>query len=251
MIIKVLTLFPEMVDSVFEYSILGRAQQNGVVDIESVNIRNFSTNKHSNVDDYPFGGGYGMVMTPQPIIDAHRALREKIQKDENLRTIYCTPKGRVFNHDLAMELSQENALIFLCGHYEGIDQRVIDEIVTDEISIGDYVLTGGELPAAVMIDSVVRLLPGVLRQEASYEEESFYNGLLEYPHYTRPRTYNGIHVPEALLSGDHARIHEWRKIQSLKETWLKRPDLLKKKQLTEDEKALLSKIQEALEKGEM
>ncbi len=251
MIIKILTLFPKMLDSIFHHSILGRAQSKGSVAIEAVNIRDFSASKHNSVDDYPFGGGCGMVMTPQPIIDAHQAVLKNITSDEKIRTIYCTPKGKVFNQELARELSKEKALIFLCGHYEGVDQRVIDELVTDEISIGDYVLTGGELPAAVMIDSVVRLLPGVLSQEESYEDESFYNGLLEYPHYTRPREFRGNNVPDVLLSGDHAKIDEWRRCQSLKETWLKRPDLLEKKQLKKNEKKCLKKIQEALEKEEM
>ncbi|RQD70363.1 MAG: tRNA (guanosine(37)-N1)-methyltransferase TrmD [Tindallia sp. MSAO_Bac2] len=250
MIIKVLTLFPEMLDSIFSHSILGRAQSKGAAAIEAVNIRDFSANKHNSVDDYPFGGGCGMVMTPQPIMDAHKHVMKNIQVKEKIRTIYCTPKGKVFNQDLAKELSREKALVFLCGHYEGVDQRVIDEVVTDEISIGDYVLTGGELPAAVMIDSVVRLLPGVLNQEQSYEDESFYNGLLEYPHYTRPREHQGKQVPNVLLSGDHAKIDAWRRYQSLKETWLKRPDLLEKKRLTEDEKKYLKQIQETSIKAE-
>ncbi|MGO1367896.1 MAG: tRNA (guanosine(37)-N1)-methyltransferase TrmD [Senegalia sp. (in: firmicutes)] len=220
--IDVLTLFPQMFDSVLGESITGKAIKNKIVDINYINIRDFSNNKHNKVDDYPFGGGPGMVMKPGPI---YRAI-ESVKK-ENTRVVYLSPKGQVYNQSLANEFSKENHIIFLCGHYEGIDNRIIENYITDMVSIGDYVLTGGEIPAMAVIDSIVRLLPGVLKSEESFKDESHYNGLLEAPQYTRPRDFNGYLVPEILFSGDHKRVDDWRKEESFKLTKKNRPDLLK------------------------
>jgi len=220
--IDVLTLFPQMFDSVLGESITGKAIKNNIVDINYINIRDFSNNKHNKVDDYPFGGGPGMVMKPGPI---YRAI-ESVKK-ENTRVVYLSPKGKVYNQSLANEFSKENHIIFLCGHYEGIDNRIIENYITDMVSIGDYVLTGGEIPAMAVIDSIVRLLPGVLKSEESFKDESHYNGLLEAPQYTRPRDFNGYLVPEILFSGDHKRVDDWRREESLKVTKKNRPDLLK------------------------
>lgn len=218
--VDVLTLFPGIFPSVLGESITGKAIKNNIIDIDYINIRDFSNNKHNNVDDYPFGGGPGMVMKPGPI---YRAI-ESVKTDSS-RVIYLSPKGKVYNQTLANEFSKEEHLIFLCGHYEGIDNRIIENYITDMVSIGDYVLTGGEIPAMVVIDSVVRLLPGVLKSEESFKDESHYNGLLEAPQYTRPRDFKGHLVPEVLLSGNHKRIEEWRKKESLKLTKKNRPDL--------------------------
>ncbi|MTI69978.1 MAG: tRNA (guanosine(37)-N1)-methyltransferase TrmD [Firmicutes bacterium] len=241
--IDVLTLFPEMFNGVLNESIIGRAIDNNIVDINYTNIRDYSNNKHNKVDDYPFGGGPGMVMKPGPI---HRAIEDVKSKDS--RVIYLTPKGKVFNQSMAQELSKESHLIFLCGHYEGIDNRVIDNYVTDCVSIGDFVMTGGELPAMVVIDSTVRLLPGVLSSKNAYMDESHYEGILEYPQYTRPRTYEGKTVPEVLLSGNHKKIKEWKKYEALKNTYEIRPDLLEKKNLTKEEHKLLEKIKKEIGK---
>lgn len=222
----VLTLFPELFNSVMGESIIGRAQQNGLVQVKAINIRDYSRDKHRKVDDYPFGGGNGMVMTCQPVFDAYRAITEGLEKKP--KVIYMSPQGRVLTQELARELSDQEHLIVLCGHYEGIDERIIEEIVDEEISIGDYVLTGGELPAMVLIDCVSRLIPGVLSSEGSYSDESHYNGLLEYPQYTRPAEYEGRKVPEILLSGHHANIEKWRMEQSIERTRKKRPDLYEK-----------------------
>ena len=222
-----MTLFPEIFNSYMNESIMKRAIEKGIIEFYVYNIRDFSENKHKKVDDYPFGGGAGMVMTPQPIIDTYRYIVEK-NNIENPRVIYMTPKGKVHCQEIAKKMSKEEDIILLCGHYEGIDQRVIDLIVTDEISIGDYVLTGGELPALIVMDSISRLIPGVLGQNESFEDESFENNLLEYPHYTRPREYEGMTVPDVLLSGNHKNIDEWRKNESIKITRERRPDLLKK-----------------------
>ena len=218
---NVLTLFPEMFD-VMNESIIGRAVEAGTVEINTVNIRDFANNKHNRVDDYPYGGGAGMVMQAPPVYDAYKSLNV----DKKVPVIYMSPQGRRFNQEIAKELAQHEEIVLLCGHYEGIDERVIEEIVTDEISIGDYVLTGGELPAMVIIDTVSRLVDGVLAKE-SIEEESFTNGLLEYPQYTRPEEFLGKKVPDVLLSGHHANIKKWREEQSLERTKKKRPDLLK------------------------
>ena len=223
-----MTLFPEIFNSYMNESIMKRAIEKGIIDCKVYNIRDFSENKHKKVDDYPFGGGAGMVMTPQPIYDTYKHIIEK-HDIKNPRVVYLTPKGKVHNQEIAKKLSVEEDVILLCGHYEGIDQRVIDMIVTDEISIGDYVLTGGELAALVVIDSISRLIPGVLGQNESFEDESFENNLLEYPQYTRPRVYEGREVPEVLLSGNHKKIDEWRLEESIKITKERRPDLLDKK----------------------
>lgn len=221
----VLTLFPDMLEAVLNESIIGRARKSGIVEINNINIREYSKDKHKKVDDYPYGGGNGMVMTVQPIFDAYASIVEALNYKP--KVIYLSPQGKVFNQSMAKELSKENHLILLCGHYEGIDERVIEEIVDEEISIGDYVLTGGELPAMVLIDSVSRLIPGVLTNENSFTDESHTDGLLEYPQYTRPFEFNGKVVPDVLMSGHHANIEKWRRQQSIERTKNKRPDLLR------------------------
>lgn len=218
----VLTLFPEMFKSL-EESIIGKAKEKNLIDINLINIRDFSKDKHKKVDDTPYGGGAGMVMKADVVYDAFKSI-----KQDNAKVIYLTPQGKTLNQKKVEELSKESHLILLCGHYEGIDQRIIDLIVTDEVSIGDYVLTGGELPALIMIDSISRLIPGVLSQNESFEEESFKDDLLEYPHYTRPREFMGMKVPDVLLSGNHQNIEKWRLEESKKITKLRRPDLYKK-----------------------
>ena len=223
----IMTLFPEIFNSYMSESIMKRAAEKGIIEVNIYNIRDFSTNKHKKVDDYPFGGGAGMVMTPQPIYDTYKHIVDKFNIKEP-RVIYLTPKGKVHSQNIASEMSTFEDIILLCGHYEGIDQRIIDSIVTDEISIGDYVLTGGELPALILIDSISRLIPGVLNQNESFEEESFKDNLLEYPHYTRPREFMGMEVPEVLLSGNHKKIDEWRHEKSIEITKERRPDLYKK-----------------------
>ncbi len=218
---NILTLFPEMFE-VMNESIIGRAVDAGTVEINTVNIRDFANNKHNRVDDYPYGGGAGMVMQAPPVFDAYKSLN----LDKKVPVIYMSPQGRRFTQEIAKELAKYEEIVLLCGHYEGIDERVIEEIVTDEISIGDYVLTGGELPAMVIVDTVSRLVDGVINKE-SIEEESFTNGLLEYPQYTRPEEFLGKKVPDVLLSGHHANIKKWREEQSLERTKKKRPDLIK------------------------
>lgn len=243
MIIDVLTLFPEFVDHFSNWSIIGRGVDKDIYAINSVNIRDFSTNKHKKVDDYPFGGGPGMVMGPDPIVKSIDSV-----KKENSRVIYLSPQGKVLDQKMAVELSKEEHLILLCGHYEGIDNRVIENYVDEEISIGDYTLTGGELPAMVLIDTVVRLLPGVLSGEDSYSDESHYNGLLEHSQYTRPREYEGFTVPDVLLSGNHKEIERYKKRDSLKNTFLKRPDMLEKIDLDRESKAILEEIKGSIDK---
>lgn len=240
--IDVLTLFPEIFTHFEEWSIIGRIIDKGLVTIRKINIRDFSEDKHKRVDDYPYGGGPGMIMKPEPIYSAIKEV-----KSDNSKVIYLSPQGKVLNQQLVNRLSKEEHLILLCGHYEGIDNRIIENYVDLEISIGDYVLTGGEIPAMVLIESIIRLLPGALGKE-SYKEESHFNGLLEYPHYTRPRVFNGLSVPEILLSGNHQKIQEWRKYQSLKNTYLKRPDLLENIQLTDEEMKILKKIKEEFDR---
>jgi tRNA (guanine37-N1)-methyltransferase len=235
--IDVLTLFPEFFEVLKNWSIIGRALEQGIFSLNTINIRDFSKDKHKRVDDYPFGGGPGMVMKPEPIYDAITS----VKTDKSL-VVYLSPQGKVLNQQLAKELSKESHLILLCGHYEGIDNRIIENYIDMEVSIGDYVLTGGEIPAMVLIDCVVRLLPGTLSSEESYMDESHYDGLLEYPQYTRPRVFNGLAVPEILLSGDHEKIKEWRKYQALKNTFLKRPDLLEKRKLSKSELEMLERI---------
>lgn len=222
-----MTLFPEIFHSYLNESIMKRAIEKEIIEVHVYNIRDFSTNKHKKVDDYPFGGGAGMLMTPQPIYDTYKHIVET-HNIENPRVVYLTPKGQVYKQEIAQDLSLGEDIILLCGHYEGIDQRIIDLIVTDEVSIGDYVLTGGELPALIMVDSIARLIPGVLSQNESFEEESFKDDLLEYPHYTRPREFMGMSVPDVLLSGNHKKIEQWRLEESKKITKLRRPDLYKK-----------------------
>lgn len=228
----ILTLFPEMVMQGLHTSILGRAAERGDISIEAVNIRDYTTNKHGRVDDYTYGGGAGMLMQAQPVYDAYQAVIDRIhlKQEENKKTrvIYVTPQGKIFSQEMAQELAKEEELIFLCGHYEGIDERVLEEIVTDEISIGDYVLTGGELPAMVMVDAIARLVPGVLHNDESAQTESFGNGLLEYPQYSRPEVWHDKQVPQVLLSGDHAKVDAWRLAQSLERTRERRPDLYEK-----------------------
>lgn len=220
----VMTLFPDMIMNGLNTSITGRAKEKGIINFEAVNIRDFTKEKHGHVDDYPYGGGAGMVMQAQPIYDAYKYIEGKT--GGSTRVIYMTPQGKVFNQQMAKELSCEENIIFLCGHYEGVDERVLEMIVTDNVSIGDYVLTGGELPAMVMIDTISRLVPGVLNNDSSAMDESFSENLLEYPQYTRPEEFMGKKVPEVLLSGHHANIASWRKEQSVIRTKSRRPDLL-------------------------
>ncbi len=224
----ILTLFPEMVMQGLHTSILGRAADRGDISIEAVNIRDFTTNKHGKVDDYTYGGGAGMLMQAQPVFDACQSIIDRIGQDKPRRVIYVTPQGKPFHQEMAKELSAEEELIFLCGHYEGIDERVLEEIVTDEISLGDYVLTGGELAAMVMVDAIARLVPGVLHNGESAQTESFGDGLLEYPQYSRPEIWHGKRVPEVLLSGDHAKVDAWRLEQAIARTKERRPDLYEK-----------------------
>lgn len=224
----ILTLFPEMVMQGLHTSILGRAAGRGDISIEAVNIRDFTTDKHGKVDDYTYGGGAGMLMQAQPVYDACQSVVDRIGQEKPRRVIYVTPQGKTFHQEMARELSGEENLIFLCGHYEGIDERVLEEIVTDEISLGDYVLTGGELAAMVMVDAIARLVPGVLHNQESAETESFGDGLLEYPQYSRPEIWHGKRVPEILLSGDHAKVDAWRLEQAILRTKERRPDLYEK-----------------------
>jgi len=225
--IQILTLFPEMFTGVFGSSIIKKAQEKNIVDIDIINFRDFSTNKHKTVDDYPYGGGNGMVLKPEPIFSAV----ESIVGYQDSRIFMLSPQGQTFTQKKAEELSNEQQLIFICGHYEGFDERIREHLVTEELSIGDFVLTGGELAAMVVVDSLVRLLPGVLGNEASAETDSFTSDLLEYPQYTRPESFRGWQVPEVLISGHHKNIVEWRRKESLKRTHNRRPDLLKKAKL--------------------
>lgn len=233
----ILTLFPDMVRDGLHTSILGRAAANGHIQMNVVNIRDYTLDKHKKVDDYPYGGGAGMLMQAQPIYDAYLSVCKKIEKagmesaEETVkrpRCVYVTPQGGVFNQSMAVDFAKEEDLLILCGHYEGVDERVLEEIVTDYVSIGDYVLTGGELPAMVMVDAISRMVPGVLPNEDSGVTESFYDNLLEYPQYSRPEEWNGKKVPEVLLSGHHKNIEKWRLEQSIKRTQERRPDLYEK-----------------------
>ena len=252
----ILTLFPEMVMDGLGTSITGRAMKKGAISVDAINIRDYAQNKHGQVDDYPYGGGAGMVMQPGPVYRAYEAVKEQIEqrkrlecaatddnetmeyitadKGKQLRVVYMTPQGKVFNQEIAQELAQEEDMVLLCGHYEGIDERVLDRIVTDHISIGDYVLTGGELPAMVVIDAVSRMVPGVLHNDVSAEFETFYDDLLEYPQYTRPEEFMGERVPDVLLSGHHKNIEAWRLERSMERTKERRPDLWAKHQANQN-----------------
>lgn len=232
--IKILTLFPEMFN-IFNHSIVGKAKEKGLIDIEAINIRDYTMNKHKKVDDYPYGGGAGMVMSAQPVVDAIRASK----KNNKGKVIFLGPRGKTFDQKMAEELSKEEEIIFLCGHYEGIDQRAFKE-VDMEISLGDFVLTGGEMAAIPVIDSILRLIPGVLNKEESHQDESFSDGLLEYPQYTRPEVFEDERVPEVLLSGHHENIRKWRRLQSLLVTKERRNDLYKKVTLTKEDIKLLN-----------
>lgn len=229
----VLTLFPEMIQQGMNTSIIGRAITGGYLSVEAIDIRDYAFNKHQKVDDYPYGGGAGMLMQAEPVYLAYQSIEEKI--GYRPRVVYLTPQGSVFNQTMAKDFAKEKDLVFLCGHYEGIDERVLEEVVTDLVSIGDYVLTGGELPAMVMMDSISRMVPGVLSNQESGETESFAGNLLEYPQYSRPEEWHGKKVPPVLLSGHHANIEAWRREQSILRTAKNRPDLLKKADLTNKE----------------
>lgn len=236
----VLTLFPEMIMNGLETSILGRAAAKGIVSFEAVNIRDYTLERHGKVDDYPYGGGAGMVMQAEPIYRAYAALVEKIGKKP--RVIYMTPQGQTFNQGIAEDLAKEEDLVFLCGHYEGVDERVLEMIATDYLSAGDYVLTGGELPAMMMIDCISRLVPGVLNNNVSAEFETFHDNLLEYPQYTRPEVFMGKKVPDILLSGHHANVEKWRREQSIIRTLKNRPELLEDAVLSKKEQKFLDEL---------
>ena len=236
----ILTLFPQMVLDGLNTSIIGRAVEKKLISVEAVNIRAFSKDKHKHVDDAPYGGGAGMVMQPGPVCDAYEDLCNRLGRRP--RVLYMTPQGKVFNQKIAEELAGEEDLVFLCGHYEGIDERALEMIVTDYLSVGDYVLTGGELPAMVMIDCISRLVPGVLNNDESVEIESFHDNLLEYPQYTRPEVYEGRAVPEVLLSGHHKNIEEWRRRESIRRTFERRPDLLVDVNLSKKEQQFLQEL---------
>lgn len=226
----IMTLFPELVGYVLGESIIGRAQKSGAISVECYNIRDYSEDKHHRVDDTPYGGGMGMLMMAPPIYNCYEAIVGNTQC-ENRRVIYMSPKGKVLNHEKALELSKYDQLILLCGHYEGVDQRIVDEIVDEEISIGDYVLTGGEIPACILVDCVARLVDGVLSDKECFEKESISGGLLEYPQYTRPYEFHGKKVPDVLISGHHENIDKWREEQALAVTRANRPDLLEREKL--------------------
>ena len=244
MLIDVITIFPEMVAVPLQQSILKRAADKGLLEVRVHNLRDFTQDKHQTVDDYPYGGGAGMLMKPEPIFRAVNSL-----KQEKTKVILMCPQGEVFSQPKARELAKEEHLLFICGHYEGVDERVRDYLVDEEISIGDYVLTGGELPALVVIDSLSRMIPGVVKEIDSVIQDSFYNGLLDYPQYTRPAEFSGYKVPEVLLSGHHENIALWRRKEALRRTFLKRPDLLAKKELSKEEIRLCQEIKKELKKG--
>ncbi len=236
----VLTLFPEMITQGLGTSILGRAMEQGIIKLTATNIRDYSTNKHMKVDDYPYGGGAGMVMQAEPVYRACQAVADEIGGKP--RVVYLTPQGKVFNQSMVEDFAKEENLVFLCGHYEGIDERVLEEVVTDFVSIGDYVLTGGELASMVMIDAISRFVPGVLSNEESAQFDSFHDNLLEYPQYSRPAEWQGKRVPDVLLSGHHANVEKWRREQSLMRTYKWRPELLETAQLTKQDKKFLEEF---------
>lgn len=240
----IMTLFPEMIMQGLATSITGRAIGKGLLSIDAVNIRDYAFNKHHSVDDYPYGGGAGMLMQAEPVYQCYKAVKEKIGKEKRTRVVYLSPQGKTFNQAMAEEFAKEEDLILLCGHYEGIDERVLEEIVTDYVSIGDFVLTGGELPAMMMVDCISRLVPGVLHNDVSAEFESFQDNLLEYPQYSRPEIWHEKRVPPVLLSGHHVNIEKWRREQSIIRTAKNRPDLLERAELTEKEKKMLANLDE-------
>jgi tRNA (guanine37-N1)-methyltransferase len=240
--IDILTLFPQLFEAPFDYGIFKRALDNGLVSLNLYNIRDYTHDKHHTADDYPYGGGAGMVLRPGPIFEAVEAIKSDLEEPDRLPVILLTPQGRLLSQAVARELSQQPHLVFICGHYEGVDERVCEHLATDEISIGDYVLTGGEVPAMVVIDAVLRLLPGVLGSEESPLEDSHAGGLLEYPQYTRPADFRGWTVPEVLLSGNHARIARWRREQIIRRTLERRPDLLNKAALGLEDKKLVERL---------
>lgn len=246
--IDIMTLFPEMCETVLSESIIGRARERGFVDIHCVNIRDFTADKHNRVDDAPYGGGMGMLMQAQPIYDCYQSLCENAEERPHL--VYMSPQGQTLTQEKVKSLAKIPHLVLLCGHYEGVDERILDEIVDEEISIGDYVLTGGELPAMVLADAVCRMLDGVLPNDEAKSLESHYNGLLEYPQYTRPPVWHGVSVPDVLLSGHHENIEKWRHEQSLLRTFLRRPDLLETAELTEKDRKFLKKVKDEQEKEE-
>lgn len=239
--IQIMTLFPDMIMNGLGTSITGRAMEKGILSVNAVNIRDYAFNKHHSVDDYPYGGGAGMLMQAEPVYQCYKAITDTMEKKP--RVLYMSPQGKTFTQDMAEEFAKEDELIFLCGHYEGIDERVLEEIVTDYVSIGDYVLTGGELPAMVMVDAISRLVPGVLHNNVSAEFDSFQDNLLEYPQYSRPEIWHEKQVPPVLLSGHHVNIEKWRREQSIIRTAKNRPDLLEKAELTEKEKILAKSIE--------
>lgn len=238
--IDILTLFPAMCEAVMSESIIGRARRADKVEIVCTDIRDFAGNKHNKVDDMPYGGGMGMIMAAEPIYNAYKSLYDE-QNEPKPRLVYLSPKGKIFNQQKAAELSRLERLVLLCGHYEGVDERVLEEIVDEEISIGDFVLTGGELPALTVADAVCRMLPGVLSDDICFEEESHFAGFLEYPQYTRPAVWNGREVPEVLLSGNHAKIAEWRRYQSITVTKSRRPDIFSEEKLSKADLKILTK----------
>ena len=244
----IMPVCPVMVMGVLKTSIIGRAIKNELLSIEAINIRDYAFNKHNSVDDYPYGGGAGMLMQAEPVYQCYKALEDRIGKRP--RVVYLSPQGQTFNQKMAEEFAEEEELVFLCGHYEGIDERVLEEIVTDYVSIGDYVLTGGELPSMIMVDAISRLVPGVLHNDVSAEFESFQDNLLEYPQYSRPETWHDKKVPEVLMSGHHANIEKWRREQSVIRTAKNRPDLLEKAELTDKERILAAQIQKEMTKSE-
>ena len=246
--IDIMTLFPEMCEAVLSESIIGRARERGFVDIHCVNIRDFTADKHNRVDDAPYGGGMGMLMQAQPIYDCYQSLCENAEERPHL--VYMSPQGQTLTQEKVKLLAKMPHLVLLCGHYEGVDERILDEIVDEEISIGDYVLTGGELPAMVLADAVCRMLDGVLPNDEAKSLESHYNGLLEYPQYTRPPVWHGVSVPDVLLSGHHENIEKWRHEQSLLRTFLRRPDLLETVELSEKDRKFLKKVKAEQEKEE-
>ncbi len=248
MYFDILTLFPEMFTGPFSESIISRAREKDIIEINLIDFREFATDRHKKVDDYPYGGGSGMVLKPEPIYRAYKQIVSK--RNTKPPTILMTPRGKKLTQDLVKKYSKNDGLIIICGHYEGVDERIRETIVTDEISIGDYVLTGGELPAMVFVESIARMLPGVLGDENSKKEDSFFNGLLDYPQYTRPRVFKDKNVPEILLSGHHQNIKTWRKKMALKNTLVNRPDLIDKKELSKEEEKLIAEIMQEIEEQE-